>query len=306
VIDDGSGDQTPKAIMSFGDRVRYVRTAHAGTGAARNRGVREATGQTVAFLDSDDEWMPGKVELARGLLAARPDVLFLFSDFAVTDAVGAVQRRHLIHWHRDARSWDEILGPGVPYSRIAPLPPSRTDFPVHVGSLYAQEIARPYVLTSSMVARRVEAGDALHFAEDVPTYEDLECFGRLSHRGPAAFLDYETAWQHGHSDDRLGAIDGLRQSTASIVILERVWGADAVFLREHGELYRRVLDEQRRVRVKALVLDGRVGEAREEARRLWRVTRPLRFALRCPRVARSLVRRRRAVRLIAARSRKSS
>ena len=268
VVDDGSSDGTEQALALYRDRIRYVRTPNRGAGAARNRGIQEAGRDLVAFLDSDDEWMPGKLELARRFLAARPDVLFVFSEFAVTDREGGVRRRHLFEWHRDPRAWDEILGRGTPYSSQASLPEGIPDFPVHVGSLYEREFARGYVLTSSMVARRVEAGEALHFAEDVPTLEDLECFGRLSRRGPAAFFDCETAWQHGHAGERLSEFHSLRRTEANLVVLERVWGGDPAFLSAHGAEYRKVVDDLRRARADDLLLLGRLREAREELGRM--------------------------------------
>ena len=202
--------------------------------------------------------------LARRWLAARPDVLFVFSEFAATDREGQPRRRYLIHWHRNTRSWDEILGPGVPYSAHAALPEGIPDFPVHVGSLYEVEFARHHVLTSSLVARRIESGAALHFGEDVPVFEDVECFGRLSRCGKAAFFDTETAWQHGHAGERISERDSLRRSAAEIVVLERVWGADPKFLAEHGVEYRRLLEDLRRSRTADLIVLGRLREARDE------------------------------------------
>ena len=116
-------------LAPYSDRIKYVRTANGGGGAARNVGVQHATRDLVAFLDSDDEWMPGKLELARRWLEARPDVLFVFSEFAITDHDGTVTRRYLINWHRDPRSWNEILGPGVPYLDARATARWRAEFP---------------------------------------------------------------------------------------------------------------------------------------------------------------------------------
>ena len=61
VIDDGSTDHTRQLIEPFLDRIRYVHKENGGVSSARNRGIREATGKWVAFLDSDDVWQPGKL-----------------------------------------------------------------------------------------------------------------------------------------------------------------------------------------------------------------------------------------------------
>jgi glycosyltransferase involved in cell wall biosynthesis len=63
VVDDGSTDGTAEAISTlYGSSVRVFRQENAGVSAARNRGIREATGEWIAFLDSDDLWLPTKIE----------------------------------------------------------------------------------------------------------------------------------------------------------------------------------------------------------------------------------------------------
>lgn len=63
VVDDGSRDNTRGVVARYGDRVRYLHQENAGPAAARNRGLRSATGEFIAFLDSDDAWLPSKLEL---------------------------------------------------------------------------------------------------------------------------------------------------------------------------------------------------------------------------------------------------
>ncbi len=69
VVDDGSTDD-PKAVAdALGDpRIRFVRQDNRGGGAARNTGVREAQGRFIAFLDSDDAFLPDHLATMRRLL----------------------------------------------------------------------------------------------------------------------------------------------------------------------------------------------------------------------------------------------
>ncbi len=303
VVDDGSTDGTEEALGPYRDRIRLLRGEHAGAGAARNLGIAAARGALVAFLDSDDEWMPDKLALQRALFQARPDLLFCFSDFIVRDNAGQEHRRYLAEWHHDARGWDEILGPGVPFSSLAPLPSGRGDFSVHVGSLYLSEMLADYVATFTMVARRVEAGPALQFAVDVPTYEDWECFGRLAAAGPAAYLDCETAWNHGHTGPRLTDANTYVSTSARLTILERFWGQAPEFLARYSEEYARRRAEQYRARARWLLIQGRMREARADLQRAGHTAMADRVLARLPGpLVRGLFGLRRAFRRLAVRS----
>src|SRR5262249_534017 len=65
VVDDGSTDETPIYLSSLDRKVRYIRQANRGPGAARNVGTQAATGDYVAFLDSDDLWFPWTLDVFR-------------------------------------------------------------------------------------------------------------------------------------------------------------------------------------------------------------------------------------------------
>lgn len=62
VVDDGSTDGTWDFLTSLGPRVKTLRQENAGAGAARNLGAKHATGEYLAFLDSDDLWFPWTLE----------------------------------------------------------------------------------------------------------------------------------------------------------------------------------------------------------------------------------------------------
>ncbi len=61
IIDDGSTDDTRQLIEKYTDkRIIYLYQEHGGTSAARNKGIQEAKGEYIAFLDSDDIWLSPK------------------------------------------------------------------------------------------------------------------------------------------------------------------------------------------------------------------------------------------------------
>ena len=68
VVDDGSKDRTVEVLKKYGERIRLVCQANQGPSAARNTGIRNARGETIMFLDSDDEWLPTKAAVQVALL----------------------------------------------------------------------------------------------------------------------------------------------------------------------------------------------------------------------------------------------
>ena len=74
VVDDGGTDDTPQRLAEFGPRVLYLRQANQGVAAARNAGIRRASGEFVAFLDSDDLWHQRKLEIQMDYLRRHPEV----------------------------------------------------------------------------------------------------------------------------------------------------------------------------------------------------------------------------------------
>ncbi len=91
VVDDGSTDESERVARRYGERIRWIRQAHQGVSAARNRGIEESRGAFVAFLDSDDRWHPEKLakQVAR---MDRPDVGLVCCGLRYLDADGRVLR----------------------------------------------------------------------------------------------------------------------------------------------------------------------------------------------------------------------
>jgi len=80
VVDDGSSDATRQALDRFGASIIYVRQKNAGEPAARNTGMRRATGEFIAFLDADDLWLPDKLQAQMDLFAAHPKYSLVYTD----------------------------------------------------------------------------------------------------------------------------------------------------------------------------------------------------------------------------------
>ncbi len=162
VVDDGSTDGTAAWLATLGDpRIRVLSGAHAGIAAARNRGLAAARGAIVAFHDSDDLALPGRLARPLAYLRAHPDVDLVVQNGVIeTDG----QREP---WVRPAVA--QVLGRG----------------PLGVAEIFRWNLGQ---LQGVCVRRRaLEAVGGFDPAFDV--LEDLDLVLRLAVRFRAVFLD---------------------------------------------------------------------------------------------------------------------
>lgn len=85
VVDDGSKDNTREVIAGLDHRVKYIYQANAGVSAARNTALEASTGDYIAFLDSDDTWLPWKLEAQLTVLRAFPEAGMVWTDMMAVD-----------------------------------------------------------------------------------------------------------------------------------------------------------------------------------------------------------------------------
>lgn len=155
VVDDGSEDGTEEAVGATGDaRVRYVAKAHSGIAATRNRGVAEARGRLLAFLDSDDLWVPEKLEKQLPLLEGE---------------AGFVYARYRSERNGEVLRSKPVGGPS--------------------GRIYEALLKRIFVQMSTAVVKREAAEAAGPFDETLAYSDEYDFFLRLAERFPAAFVD---------------------------------------------------------------------------------------------------------------------
>ena len=129
VVDDGSTDDTAdraRAVGAADPRVRGVSQANGGPARARNRGIREARGEYVAFLDHDDRWSRRKLEAQADLLDRRPDAAVASCYSALVDEEGRT-----LGWriggnadgdvYAEMLEWDMVSGGSVVLARRSAL-----------------------------------------------------------------------------------------------------------------------------------------------------------------------------------------
>lgn len=91
VVDDGSTDNSVEEVEKFDDsRIRLIHQTNAGVSAARNRGIEEARGELIAFLDADDVWMPEYLATQYGLYQKYPECSVYACNYEFRDSEGKV------------------------------------------------------------------------------------------------------------------------------------------------------------------------------------------------------------------------
>ncbi len=101
VVNDGSEDDTRAVLDRFGSAIRVIDQPNGGMSSARNAGIRNARGEFIAFLDSDDWWLPSKLGRQVELLRARPEVGFCSCTARVEDPDGRLLNLWRCPEHRD-------------------------------------------------------------------------------------------------------------------------------------------------------------------------------------------------------------
>ena len=109
VVDDGSTDNTEGIVNGFGDhRIRYIRhKENRGAAAARNTGIEAARGEYIAFQDSDDEWLPDKLEKQIRVFENAPqDVGVVYTDMQRIN-----ERGEVTYWHSPRVTNGRLINP---------------------------------------------------------------------------------------------------------------------------------------------------------------------------------------------------
>jgi len=172
VVDDGSTDDTADRLAALGDpRLRLVRQPHRGVAAARNRGVAESSSAWLAFLDSDDCWLPRKMERQMACMAANPALRI-----SQTDEI----------WVRR----------GV---RVNPMKKHRKSG----GDLFERSLELCVISPSAAVVTRSLFDEAGGFDEGFPVCEDYDLWLRIACRETVGFLPEPLVVKRGGHADQL-------------------------------------------------------------------------------------------------------
>lgn len=177
VVDDGSDDNTPEILAAYGKVITVLHQPNRGVSAARNRGIAEAAGELIAFLDSDDLWLPGKL---------KTQVKFFEEN---TDAM--INQTQEI-WIRNGMR----VNPKKRHHKFA-------------GMIFERSLALCLVSPSAVMIRKRLFDTVGVFDERLPACEDYDLWLRVSCRYPVHLIDFPLIIKRGGHDDQLSKAAGL-------------------------------------------------------------------------------------------------
>lgn len=198
VVDDGSRDNTRELIETTyanEPRVRYLYQTNAGVSAARNYGLREARGDYIALLDSDDLWLPWKVEAQLRCLHALPEAGMVWTDMMAVNPEGVVLAPRYLTKMYTAYSWfrnrDHLFGRSFPFAELDPKLSAEIGEPrVYSGDIFSQMVLGNLVHTSTVLLRRERFERVKAFDVSLlRSGEDYDFHLRTCREGPVAYLD---------------------------------------------------------------------------------------------------------------------
>ena len=177
VVDDGSTDGTTAWLNEAYPQVRLIEQRNQGVSAARNTGIRNASSEWIAFLDSDDVWLPNKLEKQMNLLMTHPDSRICHTE---ERWFYKGKERPVANNYRKKGGW--IFKDCLPRCAISP---------------------------STAVIHKSVFNDVGLFDETLPACEDYDLWLRICSRMPVLLVDEPLIEKHGGHGDQLSAERGL-------------------------------------------------------------------------------------------------
>lgn len=240
IVDDGSTDGTEELVSRLWGaepRVRFFRQANRGVAAARNRGIREARGDWLAFLDSDDTWLSWKTELQIACLTALPEAGMVWTDMETVGPDGSsLHPRYLRKMYSawGTRRCESLFDTSLPLSGLGGLGEGipttfGSDERLWAGDVYTAMIRGSLVHTSTVMLRRERLLKVGLFDESLRVAgEDYDFHLRTCREGPVAFADVVSIrYQLGMSDRITRPENDIHFAQAYLATISRAMARDS-------------------------------------------------------------------------------
>lgn len=198
VVDDGSTDNTLEILNRFYPDIKIIKQNHKGAQAARNAGIRAAQGEYIAFLDSDDEWLPDKLEWQVKELKRNPDAVICGDGILQQDWKGAIPKIYDAKGRKNNRAGRK---------KIFKLKGKS-------GYVYKEILRHSFCLFQALLTSKKNLLDIGLLDENVPSYQEWDTAIRLAKQYEFIYLHKPLFIYHLHDGETISKnmrkeIDGL-------------------------------------------------------------------------------------------------
>jgi len=226
VVDDGSEDNTSDILASYGKKIKVIRQKNKGVSSARNNGINSSSGNYIAFLDSDDLWLPEKLSTQLAFFENNPGALI-----CQTEEI----------WLKNGKR----VNPGKRHKKIS-------------GFCFEKSLELCMVSPSAVMVKRSLLDIVGLFDETIPACEDYDMWLRINCRYPIYLIDTPLIVKRGGHKDQLSGMHSLDKYRIQSIInlIEK-----SLLSEDQQKFAIKVLKEKCRVYSDGCRIRGRIEEA---------------------------------------------
>jgi len=169
VVDDGSSDNTLAVVKGLSGNIRYHKQDNRGPAAARNQGIKMASGDWIAFLDADDQWTPDKLKKQLATLSRYPELHLIAGDMAEIDQDNHLLTPSVLDKHQLLAVY--LLEQGRPITHAL-----------------SKLLHKNFIPTGTVLVRRETLLAVGLFNESIRYGEDLELWAKIAANYPMSCL----------------------------------------------------------------------------------------------------------------------
>jgi len=177
IIDDGSTDNTQDILKTYGGQIKTITQSNKGVSAARNAGIASSTGSLIAFLDSDDLWLPKKLSRQVEFFISTPDAVI-----CQTEEI----------WIRNGKR----VNPKIKHKKIS-------------GDIFEPSLSLCLISPSAVMIKKSLFDDVGIFDEELFACEDYDLWLRISYKHRVELIDISLVVKRGGHNDQISKMPGL-------------------------------------------------------------------------------------------------
>lgn len=161
IVDDGSTDNTQHVVENIAGPIIYIKQQNQGPSLARNKGVRAANSDWIAFLDADDQWTPDKIEKQLSLLQSIPNLALIAGDMSEINKSNRLITESVLAKHNLLTKFQAIQGQAIP-------------------NALAELVSINFIPTGTVLAKKSALLEAGLFNPTIRFGEDLELWAKIA------------------------------------------------------------------------------------------------------------------------------